>query len=261
MKNLMWIVVLILSMGVCAADLPPSICLPTRTVTTQMESVAETVTTTEVIDEIKPGVWYVIRSKNPLFVLDSPQGSVSIISGSTGADGIFADGDGKPESRTFAKEEFTYLIQGLKPCKAELILIPEGVTARQDIYRQALTVSGEGPKPPPVDPDDDTHPDPKPVAKYVSVAIVEDTMNRSPDNAIVMNGLAAWAEFVDSGNDWRLYDLTTKEAKGKKAISDLNGPVPGIVIYNKTTGAMIHRGEIPKTFAELKALIGGLTNG
>lgn len=242
-------------------ELPPSILLPTREVTTETHSVPGTVTTTEIIDTIKPGVWYLIRSKNPLFVIDSPQGSVSIISGPSSVDGIFADGDGTSEIRVFDPSESTYLIQGLKPCKTELLLIPVGVSERKAIVRQSLTVSGEGPKPPPI-PDDDTNPDPKPpVAEHVSVAIVEDTMNRSPDIAIVMNGLAAWAEFVDAGNDWRLYDLTTKEAKGKKAITDLNGPSPGIVIYDKKTGAMIHRGEMPKTFAELKALIGGLTNG
>jgi hypothetical protein len=66
---------------------------------------------------------------------------------------------------------------------------------------------------------------------------------------------------VDSGNDWRAYALTTGEARGKQAITDLNGPVPGIVIYEKTTRKMIHRGDLPATFDELKKLIGGLTGG
>ena len=139
-------------------ELPPSILLPTREVTTEVHSAPGTVTTTEIIDTIKPGVWYLIRSKNPLFVLDSPQGSVSIISGPSSVDGIFADGDGKSEIRVFDPEESTYLIQGLKPCKTELLLIPVGVSERKAIVRQSLTVSGEGPKPPPK-PDDPVIPD------------------------------------------------------------------------------------------------------
>ena len=79
--------------------------------------------------------------------------------------------------------------------------------------------------------------------------------------AITMNGLVGWTAFVDSGNDWRAYDLTTGEARGKKAITDLNGPSPAIVIYDKATGQMIHRGDMPATIDELKTLIGGLTGG
>jgi hypothetical protein len=232
----------------------PAIVFPMRTVTTEASSVE---TTTEVIDTIELGVWYVIRSKQRLFVLDAPQGSVSIISGPSSVDGVFAGGSGKSETRVFDSEESVYLIQGLRPCKTELILIPVGVKERAGIIRQSLTVSGEGTKPPPVP----IPPEPKPVATHVSVAIVEDTMNRSPEVAILMNGLAAWSEFVDNGNDWRSYDLQTGEARGKKAITDLNGPAPGIVIYDKATGAMIHRGDLPGTFDALKALIGGLTHG
>ena len=86
-------------------------------------------------------------------------------------------------------------------------------------------------------------------------------MNTSPETAIVLNAVANWTTFVDAGNDWRRYDLTTGEAKGIKAITDLNGPSPGLVIYDKATGTMIHRGNLPTTVYELKTLIGGLTDG
>ena len=79
--------------------------------------------------------------------------------------------------------------------------------------------------------------------------------------AITMNGLVAWTAFVDAGNDWRSYDLTTGEARGKKAITDLNGPSPGLVVYDKATSKMIHRGNMPATIGELKTLIRGLTGG
>ena len=133
-----------------------NITLPTRTVVTVSDSVPTEVTTTEVITTIDPGVWYVIRSEKPLFVLDSPQGSVTIVSGATVVDGVFAGSDGVSETKVFDSSQFTYLIQGTEPCTTELILIPEGVTDRQSIERHTLTVSGEGPQPPP---DEDEEPD------------------------------------------------------------------------------------------------------
>ena len=81
-----------------------SIVLPTRVVT---ESVPTDVTTTEVINEIEVGMWYVIRSTVPLFILDAPQGSVSIVSGPSTVDGVFAGGSGGPETKVFAGPEHT----------------------------------------------------------------------------------------------------------------------------------------------------------
>jgi hypothetical protein len=251
----------LISATVCFGDeLPPTIILPTRTVTS--DASPTTVTTVEIIDTIEPGVWYVIRSKIPLFVLDSPQGSVSIISGAASVDGIFAGGDGKSETRVFDPSESTYLIQGLKPCKTELIMIPVGVEERQDIERQILTVSC--PRPPPDDdviPDPDPKPTPTPKAKHVRLAIVEDTLNRSPDTAILMNALVGWNEFLDAGNEWRQYDKSTGEAKGVKAKADAGTiPLPAMVFYDLESGKLLKAAPLSKTFAELKTTIGELTN-
>lgn len=155
-KFVLLVLAFMLPSKACRSDaLPPSIQLPTRTVVKETRPTPGTVTTTEIIDTIEPGVWYVIRSQDPLFVLDSPRGAVSIISGATSIDGVFAGGDGKPETRVFDPEESTYLIQGLRPCKCELILIPVGVMERNAIFRQMLTVTGPNPPPDPPSPDPD----------------------------------------------------------------------------------------------------------
>jgi hypothetical protein len=250
-----WPTVLLLCSVANAGD----IRLPMRSVEVTPDPVSET--RTELVDAIRVDEWYVIESDSPLFALTSPTGILEVesIAGPMTFRGRFAGGD-KIETRTFSGPHL-HLVTALKPGKAEVIVIPHGVTCAENIIRQVLTVSGQGPKPPPdpepIPPDDD----PLPTVKNVSVAIVEDTMNRSPDTAILMNQLVAWTEFVDAGNDWRAYALTTGEARGKQAITDLNGPVPGIVIYEKTTRKMIHRGDLPGTFSELKKLIGGLTGG
>jgi hypothetical protein len=233
--------------------------LPMRSVEVTPDPVSET--RVEPVDTIRADEWYVIESDGPLFVLTSPTGILEVesIAGPMTFRGRFAGGD-KIETRTFSGPHL-HLVTALKPGKAEVIVIPQGVTCAEDIIRQVLTVSGQGPKPPP---DDDPIPpdgDPIPAVKNVSLAIVEDTMNRSPDTAILMNQLVAWTEFVDAGNDWRAYDLKTGESRGKQAITDLNGPVPGLVIYEKSTRKMIHRGDLPGTFSELKSLVGRLTGG
>jgi hypothetical protein len=215
------------------------------------------VPSSEVIGALQADQWYVIESGTELITLTSPEGYVDIeaSSGPIRVRGLFVDGANKIETRTYSSP-FVYFVTAKASGKTELILIPHGVTSQADIVRQVLTVSGVGPRPGP-----EPEPKPIPTVKNVSIAIVEDTMNRSPDMAITMNGLVAWTEFVDAGNDWRAYDLTTGEARGKKAITDLNGPSPGLVIYDKATGKMIHRGNMPATIGELKTLIGGLTGG
>lgn len=175
----------------CVGDeLPPTLQLPTKTVITETMAGPSKVETTKIVDEIKPGVWYVIRSKTKLFVMDFPAGSVSIISGASSADGIFADGDGKPESRVFPSEDFTYLVQGQKPCKCELALIPAGVTERSAIFRQTLTVSNAGPQPPPVDPvkPDPVTPNPEPLEPVKSFRVIfvkESSKTLSPQQSSI----------------------------------------------------------------------------
>jgi len=212
------------------------------------------------VDNLKPDSLYVVTADLPLIILQSPDGGLVKITSVPSPMNFFAkfaDGTGQWESRTYS-DKHIYVLSPVKSGTCELLLIPEGVQSAIEIVRQKLTVSGQGPNPPP---GPGPGPNPHPVAKNVSVAIVEDTMNRSPDTAILMNQLVAWSEFADAGNDWRAYDLKTGEAKGKQAITDLNGPVPGIVVYDKSNRKMIHRGDLPATFEDLKKLIGGLTGG
>jgi hypothetical protein len=194
-----------------------SIKLPTRTVTTVSESVPTEVTTEELVTEIEIGVWYAIRSTVPLIVLDSPKGSVTIITGATVVDGVFAGGSGKSETRVFDDSQHTYLIQGLKPCTTELILIPEGVLDRQAIVRHVLTVSGDAPNPPPgPGPDPGPNPGPEPPPEPVEsfrVIFVKESGQTLP---VAQSGIPAAKEIRDFLRDnttvddgipgWREYD-------------------------------------------------------
>ncbi len=213
---------LLLMPVVCRGDeLPPTLQLPTREVVTKAEATTATVTRNEIVDTIKPGVWYVVRSKVKLIVMDFPAGSVSIISGASGADGLFADGEGKPESRTFPADEFTYLVQGTKPVKCELAFVPVGVKERADIWRQTLTVSDAGPQPPPVDPptpnpeplEPPKPPDEKPVVKSFRVIFVKESgqtlpvaQSSVPDAQVIREYLNAKATPENGQPGWRKWD-------------------------------------------------------
>lgn len=222
MKNAILLVLFAFGLSVARGDETkteePSIVFPMRVFA---EKAAGVTTRTEIIDTIKPGVWYVIRSKEPLFVLDAPQGSVSIISGPVSVDGIFADGNGKSETRVFDPAESTYLIQGLKPCKTELILIPVGVTERAAVVRQVLTVSGSGPEPPPPidppEPDPDPDKPPEPTKKSFRVIFVKEsgvTLNAAqssiPDAKAISEYLDAKTTEEDGQVGWRTFDPDDK---------------------------------------------------
>lgn len=240
----------------------PQIILPMRNVNVVPDKDTIPIAKPEIIDTIRPGVYYVIRSKGALFVMDFPRGSVSIIGGVKDADGIFADGDGTPETREFDPSEHIYLVQGLRPCKTEICMVPDGVTKKMDIVRQVLVVSGEGPQPPPdPEPKPDPKPDPTPTAKHIRMSILIDHENISPDLAIVLSAFVGWNSYFDDGNEYRKYDITHTEPDALRLITELGSTVPGVVITNKDTGAQIFKGPFPATFSDLKSLVGRLTGG
>jgi hypothetical protein len=220
-----------------------------------LPSVPTDVTTTEVINEIEVGMWYVIRSTVPLFILDAPQGSVSIVSGPSTVDGVFAGGQGVPETKVFAGPEHTYLVQGLRPCKAELILIPQGVTDRLAIERHMLTVTGEAPQPPPEpgpepppepgpEPPPEPPPEPETVESFRVIFVKESgaTLNSDqtaiPAAKVIRDYLSAKATLDDGIPGWREYDPdrgldTPEEATMSSlwaAVKDKLLPAPCLVI-------------------------------
>lgn len=227
---------------------------PMRGVTVTPE--AAPVLMAEVIDRIRAEEWYIVESESELICITSPKGvlDVETLTGPMTFRGRFAGGD-KVETRKFAGP-YLYAVTATVAGKAELIVVPVGVSSADQVQRVVLTVDGARPPP---GPEPQPEPEPQPIAKNVSIAIVEDTMQRTPSMAILMNGLVAWTEFIDAGNHWRAYDLRTSEARGKKAIMELNGVVPGLVIYDRETARIMHNGPMPETIDQLKSLVGRLT--
>lgn len=225
-----------------------------------------------VVPDLLWGHLMVYEADMQLIILHSPDGAIAVkehkiasgnefIAYGQFCDGVDGDdGDKVLETRSY-KGPWVYVITGTKAAKVELIVVPVGVANESEILRQKLAVSGKGPRPPPPEPDDDDADPPKPdKVERVSIAIVEDVGNRTPDSAILINALLGWKEFGEAGHAYRVYDKSTGEANGKAAISVLgNQQLPAIVITDFVTGKVLHKGPLPKDIAVLKALVGSLT--
>ena len=241
--------------GECSDDDMPQVAgirLPMTSVSVQSDE-------QQVVTTLPADTLWVVESTRVLLVLSSPVGLVSITSdsGPMKVMAKFADGSDTIELRTF-DAPYLYFVQAVGKGKTEILIVPVGVSSEAEITRQMLTVSGARPPP-----DDKTDPvPPTPVASHVRLVIVEDTLNRSPETAILLNQLVGWTAFLDDGNEYRLYDQTTGEATGKQAKIDAGTtPLPAMVIYDKATGAILKVGSLSPTIDELRATIGGLTGG
>lgn len=238
-------------------------------------------TQAEVITKLDLGVIYVIETKVKQLIVTIPDGYLDVKEYDVSFRehtfiGTFVDGrlddKGKrvfDEERTVPSNKeykYAYKIKGLKVGAVGLVLVPEGVTQRDKISSITLTVvdgskpnPGPAPKPEP-SPGPDPDPDPDPVkAENIRVCIIEDTMNRSPETAAVLNSLVGWTAFVDAGNQYRLYDKSTKEPAGVAAVAAAGTtPLPAMVVYDNKTGAMITATALPGSFSGFKTIVEGL---
>jgi hypothetical protein len=171
--------------------------------------------------------------------------------------GMFVDGNGKYEERSYPSNsdyKYLYTIRSLKVGDVGIVMEPVGYTDAAQRVVGKLSVIGTMPIPPP-----GPVPPPTPVAKHIRLSIVIDHENVSPEVAAVLNALVGWNSFFDSGNDYRKYDMTSTEPAAREAVKQLNATIPGIVVADKDTGAVIYTGSLPATFADLKNLVGRLT--
>lgn len=220
--------------------------------------------TPKFISELSEETWLVIESPEPLLITSSPLGHVAIQPevGPVRVRGKFADGTGKVETRVF-KSANLYFINAISPGKVEILIYHSKLTEEKDIPRYTLTIMGQSPIPPP-DPKPKPGPEPAPEpdtvkAENIRVCIIEDVMNRSPETAAVLNSLVGWTAFADAGNQYRLYDKSTKEPAGVAAVAAAGTtPLPAMVVYDNKTGALITSTALPGSFSGFKTIVEGL---
>lgn len=96
---------------------------------------------------------YVIHGDTPFFVIEEPEGLVTITekSGPLTLGGRFIDGTGKLEFRDYKSKQI-WIIQAAGKGKVALLVVPQGATKKSDVIRKVLDVDGdEVIQPPPKD--------------------------------------------------------------------------------------------------------------
>lgn len=241
----------------------------------------------QVVDEVRADEWYVVTSDNPQIVVHLPEGVIDVeeSEGPIKVRGKFSDGAGKVEVRTY-KQPYVYFITAQSLGRVDLRFIPLGRPnidiAREklnkladalpddapdqirliaaelvsvqpqptDVVKQALVVVGLNPRPGP-----EPKPEPKPSGNVI-VEIIEDTMNRSLPTSTVMSALAGWSEFINAGNSWIQYDVTTPEESGVAAMKEAGTtPLPVVIVRDKATRKALIIKTMPETFDEFKKLV------
>jgi hypothetical protein len=224
------------------------------------------ITTTLNTDEV-----FVVQSNVELMLRKFGTGEINILetTGPKSFPAKFTSGNGTLEVKEF-KLPYLYFITASKQGIVTIDFIPSGLTKahQHKIRRQILTIPG-APQPPP-EPEPTPLPvPPKPIppeptpepdvsVEKVHLSIVYDTRNVSQPTATVLNGLYGWSAFIGADNTYLLYDITTKEDKGKTAITDTQTAMvqyPSLTIRDKATDNLLLVTSLPLTTADFKKVV------
>jgi hypothetical protein len=207
---------------------------------------------------------YVITSEVPCFVLASPNGLVNIAEdvGPIKIRGVFVDGNGKIETRTYRQKQ-VFLIEANGKGTVELLVVIVGKTKAAEVLRKTVEVdNGQGPIPPP-DPPNPPNP-PIPVAG-LRVLMVEETSQRASltkGQQLAMFGKVT-RDYLDShcvkdGQQpaYRILDKDVNMSSDTKAWQDAMArprtALPWMYISN---GANFWEGPMPANIEDITALL------
>lgn len=163
------------------------------------------------------GKLYVIQSETAFILLASPRELVTITPtpGPIAVRGVFVDGTGRVETRTFQSKYVAFVDAGETASgRVELIAVPVGVADELAISRQLINVN-HGPQPPPkpVDPVNPVDPPtPAPTGFRVvfayesSAALTREQLNILNSTQITAFLNANCAKGADGRADWRKWD-------------------------------------------------------
>lgn len=208
----------------------------------------QTVTTPQPVDTITPEQWYVIESAERLRVLASPAGVVEIeeTEGPIKLRGQFAGGQ-SVETRSYSGK-WLYIVTASQAGQCELLLVPGPLD--QQVIRQALTISGAGPRPPP-----QPTPQPSPVEPPSGLQVMllidqSDAVSAlaAVNSVPVLSWLDANTTPTDGRAGWRRWDrsslddpdtLATESQVWRKLWSDIGSGIPAGPQLVVITGAKV----------------------
>lgn len=200
---------------------------------------------------------YVIDSDIPLIVLASPDGILRVTDepGPLRIRGKFADGSDRVETRNYTgKHIYTVDVVDGKSGRVELIVIPKGVESADKIIRRLIDAN-VSPQPPPVPPTPvPPRPDPSPPAdRELWLIVVEETADRTPETAKLLNDFRFWDGLTARGHKARFYDSDSPDAKSRGYITKVTER-PGLLILSQS-GEVVSSGKLPADVAGVNAAI------
>ena len=222
------------------------------------------------------GRFYVVESNEKFFLLASPStiASVTYEEGPLKLRGIFVDGTGDIETRTYASK-FIAIVDAKKEATgvAELIAVPSGVPSEDKILRTLVQI-GRGPRPPPVvvvpdEPEVDPTPTPpEDVPTGFRVILVYESSDKYPpetNNILFSTKITEYLTkaCVQGPNripEWRKWDkdvqLTSNESPTIKALWEQSKPkfgtLPQLIIAVNGKAQVV---ELPPTEQETLDLL------
>jgi hypothetical protein len=213
--------------------------------------------------------WYVVESDVACLIFTSPGGTLSIQaeSGPIRMRGKFVGGSGQVESKSF-RGPFVYLVEGVKPGREELIVIPVGAKKENEAKRVTFVVPGI-PPPKPIDPPSPL-PDPAPIpAAGLHVLIVYEPNRSLPSaQAAILTGQATRELLrkacTTDARGLSAYRILPSQVEfgdelplWKDAMARPRKSTPWVIVSNGKTG---FEGPLPaneRDFADLIARFGG----
>lgn len=206
---------------------------------------------------LTPAVLFVVDAKSPLVIVCSPKHLVTVSheKGPIKVRGVFVDGTGKPETRTYAGPD-VYIIDAAHAGKGEVIVLPVGASEPTDRIPIEV-VDGTGPQPPP-DPKPDDPPAPK--AKALYLAIIRDPMTVTPEQARLIGDTVFLDSLKRDGHEWDSYTNTSEDARRLNYLTMVEGvTLPALLLLDKDTGRKLRAVPLPKDKAGVTALVKEVT--
>lgn len=246
-----------------AAD-PPAIRLP------ELAPVPQPMPAATPVSKLTAATLYVVDGDTDYLLLASPKGLVTTTTeaGPVKVRGVFADGNGKVETRTYKGKAVTF-VEAAGTGRVELLIVPKGAASEADVIRRTLDVdAGQGPQPPPT-PTPTPTPTPQPIPGATGLRVLfvyESSANMTREQLNVLNSTAVraylnahCAKDAKGRAEWRSWDKDVDASKESDvwrrlwaATKPNLGPLPQVVVVTDQAGETF---PLPATEADLLALL------
>lgn len=240
-------------------ELPPTITFPQLTIPVREPDPGS-------IPRLNADTWYVVQSETPFILLASPAGYVEVKNeeGPLKILGKFIDaapdGSTGTQVRTY-HAKYLATVRGIKTGRVELLAVPAGATAEEQITRTTIDVhTGQAPQPPPVTPPVEPPVDPPPVdppvdppepppppepedTSFKVLFLFESTADQTREQLGILNStkLRSWLKTNTDG--YRFWDKDVDVSREKPEWKELlaaakagNPPLPAVVVFKGKAG-------------------------